>query len=173
MEPLHNEREPCWLLTPGINITQPHSSALWTHGPYWLPFESQWPSWNLSQVLHINSSNDVDAETPVDESTQTEPAEENFYVIDVSRYSTPRKLLAVTAYVLRFVRNVQSRETRATGPLSAKEQHVAHHKWTKDCQRVTYAAETINLLSHYSSTRLPLVRQLRLLLDCDGLIRSN
>ena len=55
-----------------------------------------------------------------------------------------------------------------TGPLSAKEQ-VAHHKWTKDCQRVTYAAETINLLSH-SSTCLPLVRQLRLFLDCDGLI---
>ena len=36
---------------------------------------------------------------------------------------------------------------------------------------MTYKAETINLLSHYSSTRLPLVRQLRLFLDCDSLIR--
>ena len=123
--------------------------------------------------LTINSSNTVDSETTADESTQTEPAEENFYVIDVSRYSTLRKFLAVTAYVLRFVRNMQSRDTRTTGPLSAKERHVAHRKWTKDCQRVTYKAETINLLSHYSSTRLPLVRQLRLFLDCDSLIRCG
>lgn len=88
------------------------------------------------------------------------------------RYSALRRLLAVTAYVSRFVKKWQNRETRTTGPLSAKEQQVAHHKWTKDCQRMTYAEETINLLS-YSSTRLPLVRQLRLFLDCDGLIRRG
>lgn len=61
---------PAHLLTRGTNTTQLHSSALWTHGPYWLPFESQWPSWNPSQVLHIDSSNAVDSETTADESTQ-------------------------------------------------------------------------------------------------------
>ena len=35
---------PADLLTRGINTTQLHSSALWTHGPHWLPFESHWPS---------------------------------------------------------------------------------------------------------------------------------
>ena len=40
MEPLPNQREPAGLLIQGINTAQPHSSALWTHGPHWLPFES-------------------------------------------------------------------------------------------------------------------------------------
>ena len=131
---------PADLLTRGINTTQLHSSALWTHGPHWLPFESHWPSWNPSQVLHVNSADAVDSETTTDESTQTEPAEEKTgiqYVIDVSRYSTVRRLLAVTAYVLGFAKNLQNRETRTTGPLSTKEPQVVHQKWTKDCQRVT------------------------------------
>ena len=86
---------PADLLTRGINTTQLHSSALLTHGPHWLPFESHWPSWNPSQVLHINSADAVDSEITADESTQTEPAEEKTgiqYVIDVSRYSTLRNL---------------------------------------------------------------------------------
>ena len=53
---------PADLLTRGINTTQLHSSALLTHGPHWLPFESHWPSWNPSQVLHINSADAVDSE---------------------------------------------------------------------------------------------------------------
>ena len=112
----------------------------------------------------MNSSAPNDSETTADESTQTEPAEEKTgiqYVIDVSRYSALRRLLAVKAYVLRSVKNYKNRETCTTGPFSAKELQVAQHKWTNDCQRVTYAAETIHLLSH-SSTSLPLVRQLRL-----------
>ena len=131
---------PADLLTRGINTTQLHSSALLTYGPHWLPFESHWPSWNPSQVLHINSADAVDSETTADESTQTEPAEEKTgiqYVIDVSRYSALRRLLAVTAYVLGFAKILQNRETRTTGPLSTKEPQVVHQKWTKDCQRVT------------------------------------
>ena len=71
----------------------------------------------------MNSADAVDSETTADESTQTEPAEEKTgiqYVIDVSRYSTPRRLLAVTAYVLGFAKNLQNRETRTTGPLNHK-----------------------------------------------------
>lgn len=99
---------PADLLIRGINTTQPHSAALWTHGPHWLPFESQCSSWKPSQVLHMNSSAPVDSETTADESTQTKPAEEKTgiqSVIDVSRYSALRRLLAVKAYVLRSVKN--------------------------------------------------------------------
>ena len=125
---------PADLLTRGINTTQLHSSTLLTHGPHWLPFESHWPSWNPSQVLPIKSAYEVDSETTADESTQTELAEEKTgiqYVIDVSRYSTLRRLLAVTAYVLGFAKNLQNRETRTTSPLSTKEPQVVHQKWTR------------------------------------------
>ena len=166
---------PADLLTRGISATELHASTLWKHGPHWLPSESQWPSWNSSQVLHIQAPEAIAAEDTTDESTQTEPPEETagiHCIMDVSRYSTLTKLLAVTAYVLRFVKNLQNRENRQLGPLSAKEQQQARNKWIQNCQGLTYTAEIANLLSR-SSTRLTLVRQLRLFLDCDGFIRCG
>ena len=43
---------PAHLLTRGTNTTQLHSSALWTHGPYWLPFESQAILESLTSLTH-------------------------------------------------------------------------------------------------------------------------
>ena len=86
---------PADLLIRGINTAQLHSSALWTHGPHWLPFESECASWNLSQVLHMNSSDPVDSETTADESNQTEPAEEKTgiqYSIDVYPLQRTKKV---------------------------------------------------------------------------------
>ena len=166
---------PADLLTRGISATELHASILWKHGPHWLPSESQWPSWNSCQVLHIQAPEAIAAEDTTDESTQTEPPEETagiHCIMDVSRYSTLTKLLAVTAYVLRFMKNLQNRENRQLGPLSAKEQQQARNKWIQNCQGLTYTAEIANLLSR-SSTRLTLVRQLRLFLDCDGFIRCG
>lgn len=166
---------PADLLTRGISATELHASTLWKHGPHWLPSESQWPSWNSSQVLYIHTPEAIAAEATTDESTQTEPTEETagiHCIVDVSRYSTLTKLLTVTAYVLQFVKNLQNRESRQIGPLSAKERQQARNKWIQNCQGLTYTAEIANLLS-CSSTRLPLVRQLRLFLDCDGFIRCG
>ena len=166
---------PADLLTRGISATEFHASALWKHGPHWLPCESQWPSWNSSQVLHIHTPEVITAEATTDEATQTEPPEETtgiHCIVDVSRYSTLTKLLTVTAYVLRFVKNLQNQESRQVGPLSAKERQQACKRWIQNCQGLTYAAEIANLLSR-TSTRLPLVRQLRLFLDCDGFIRCG
>lgn len=106
---------PADLLTRGISATELHASTLWKHGPHWLPSESQWPSWNSSQVLYIHTPEAIAAEATTDESTQTEPTEETagiHCIVDVSRYSTLTKLLTVTAYVLQFVKNLQNRESR-------------------------------------------------------------
>ena len=58
------------------------------------------------------------------------------------------------------------------GPLSAKERHLALQGWIKNCQTMTYSDEIANLTSK-SQSRLPLVRQLRLFLDSDGLLRCG
>ena len=58
------------------------------------------------------------------------------------------------------------------GPLSAKERHLALQGWIKNCQTLTYSDEIANLTSK-SQSRLPLVRQLRLFLDSDGLLRCG
>ena len=44
--------------------------------------------------------------------------------------------------------------------------------WIKNCQTLTYSDEIANLTSK-SQSRLPLVRQLRLFLDSDGLLRCG
>ena len=93
---------PANLLTRGITATEFHASTLWKHGPHWLPFESQWPSWNSCQVLHIPTAKAIAAEATTEEATQTEPTEETtgiHCIVDVSRYSTLTKLLTVTACV--------------------------------------------------------------------------
>ena len=120
-----NKRQPADFLTRGISATEFYASTLWKHGPDWLPSESQWPSWNSSQVLHIHTPEAIAAEATTDESTQTEPPEETagiHCIMDVSRYSTLTMLLTVAAYVLRFVKNLQNGEPRQIAPLSAKEQ---------------------------------------------------
>ena len=174
---------PADLLTRGITATQLHTSSLWKHGPQWLPLVEQWPSWKPSKVLHLHLcdiAEDTDAtanntKTTTDGTTQTDPAEKQpgiHNLIDVSRFSTLSRLLAVTAYVLRFVKNLQNRTTKPDGPLSVQERQEAQRKWIQNSQALIYAAEIANLRCN-SSTRLTLVKQLRLFLDADGFLRCG
>ena len=89
-------------------------------------------------------------------------------IIDTSRY----KLLSVTAYVYRFLQNVRKDKPRIVGPISATEKQAALKLWIQNCQTLHYTSEIANLTSS-SSTRLPLVLQLRLFLDHDGFLRCG
>ena len=174
---------PADLLTRGITATQLRTSSLWQHGPQWLPHVEQWPSWKPSKVLHLHLcdiAEDTDAtanntKTTTDGTTQTDPAEKQpgiHNLIDVSRFSTLSRLLTVTAYVLRFVKNLQNRTTKTDGPLSVQERQEALRKWIQNSQALIYAAEIANLRCN-SNTRLTLVKQLRLFLDADGFLRCG
>ena len=154
------------MLTRGINTTQFHSSSLWPHGPQWLPFVLQFsdPATAASNAV-----------TMTDGTTQTDPEDKRpgiHNLIDVSRLSTLSSLLAVTAYVLRFVKNLQNNATKTVGPLSVQERQDAQRKWIQNSQAQIYADEISNLRSK-SSTHLTLVRQLRLFLDADCFLRCG
>ena len=181
--PTHDN--PADMLTRGINATQLRTSSLWLHGPQWLPFVEQWPSWNHSTTLHLQLSNITHVEdtdtavnntvTMTDGTTQTDLVEKQpgiHNLIDVSRFSTLSSLLAVTAYVLRFVKNLQNPAAKTVGPPSVQERKTAQRKWIQNSQALIYADEIANLQSN-SSTRLTLVRQLRLFLDADGFLRCG
>ena len=173
------QENPADLLTRGISTTQLHTSSLWQHGPQWLPLVEQWPSWNPSKILHLQLCDIADAQdtdaTTRNGTTQTDPTEKELGIhnlIDVSRFSTLSRLLSVTAYVLRFVKNLKHPATKTHGPLSVQERQDAQRKWIQNSQALIYAAEIANLRSN-SSTRLTLVKQLRLFLDADGFLRSG
>lgn len=132
------------------------------------------------QRYDITDAEDTDAtasniKTMTDGATQTAPAEKqrgihNFF--DVTRFSTLSRLFNVTAYVLRFVKNLQNHATITDGPLSVQERQDDQPKWIQNSSALIYAAGIPNLWSN-SSTRVTLVKQLRLFLGADSFLRCG
>ena len=81
-------------------------------------------------------------------------------------------LFAVTAYVLRYVHNLRKAQPRTSGPLSSVELTNAQLYLIRGIQRSTYREEFAYLLKKQPKCP-PLVRQLRLYLDDNQLIRSG
>ena len=90
-------------------------------------------------------------------------------VIHINRYSKLTRLHRVTACVLCFVNNLRKPSQRLNGPLTAQELALAQKLWIKSAQLVSFPKEITDLQSK-SSSRLPLIRQLCLYLDKDGII---
>ena len=88
------------------------------------------------------------------------------------RYSHINRLLVVTSYVLRFVHNACKRQPRLTGPVTATELNTARRLWISNSQNLSYQPEIAYLMK--KTHKCPaLVRQLRLYLDTDNLIRCG
>ena len=166
---------PADLLTRGINVASLDSSVLWKHGPAWLTTIDQWPVWSHTEILHIHSQEDiVDSETQ-ENATGIEQNRETaglHCIITISNHSSLDKLLGVTAYVLRFIRNTKQSTSKSTGPLSVQELHKAKLVWIRNYQQQVFSKEHHNITSK-GSNRLLLVRQLRLFLDNSQFIRCG
>lgn len=161
---------PADLLTRGITSSQLKSSTLWNHGPHWLTSTNNWPTWQATPTLHLQAL----AITPAvfNPNGKSRPTHGLHTIIDVTDYSTLHKLIAVTAYVLRFVHC--SRGNRHSGPLTTAELQQAKHRWIKDCQHQAFSKEVVNLqCKPPAAKRLPLVRQSRLFLDKNNCLRCG
>ena len=88
------DENPADLLTRGISAKQLKSSQLWLHGPSWLTYIEQWPTWSPADVVHLQNIAIEDAQE-TNNRPPTNPAETCgiHAVIDVSRYSRLTKLL--------------------------------------------------------------------------------
>ena len=124
-------------------------SKLWWQGPQWLKQgKDSWPSPFL-----VEESTDVGNErrknVPVLVSVEKEWKGVST-VVNVERYGTLMKLLRVTAYVQRFIRNLQCiRGGRQVNlePLSVQEIEIAELAWIQDSQKLLRNSENFMKLS--------------------------
>ncbi|XP_065886666.1 uncharacterized protein [Dysidea avara] len=164
---------PADLLTRGISAQQLFSSQLWLQGPCWLPSESEWPKWLPTGILHINiaeAEEEVEVTTPEDDASITTGISN---VVTITRHSNIYKLLAVTAYVLRFTHNLSRQHTRLSGPLSVSELQAAKKLWISSSQHSCFKEELSYLMKRSKHHCPTLVKQLRLFLDKSNLIRCG
>ena len=167
-------QNPADLLTRGIDSHELASSSLWKFGPPWLPLETQWPVWNLTEIQATTLT--VDDANP---KSSTPMAKDNTglsQLINIANHSNLTKLLRITAFTLRFIRNCQKPKIKFTGPITPAELTQANLLWIREIQQESFATEMNNLNAHTTrpqTNRLPLVRQLRLFLDKSGLLRCG
>ena len=167
---------PADLLTRGTALQLLRSSPLWQHGPSWLTTPDQWPVFQLPPLPPLFVAAAIANEFVPQEPSP--PALDLHCVMSIDNYSTLHKLLAVTAYVLRFIGNLKTQpaEQRQIGPLEAEELDKARLNWVKNTQQVIYWKEIANLqlISTKPRTlRILLVQQLRLFLDAKGFLRCG
>ena len=163
---------PADLVTRGISLDYLTDSRLWKHGPSWLSTESQWPKWEHSEILHLQTTVDISEDLPNRD-------EASLYhtgigqIIDIQHYSNLPKLLRVSAYILRFVRNCKQHTSgvKHTDQLQPAELDQAVQVWICYTQQTSFPNEFSALQSKAKKYRHPpLVRQLQLFLNNQHII---
>ena len=95
----------------------------------------------------MSSSNHVEQEIHLESMTAVcmatgEPSSSLLNIIDLERYSSLNKLLAVTTRVIRFLTNCKSGEKdRKFGPLETQELSTAMTLWIKAVQGQAFSRE--------------------------------
>ena len=137
-------------------------------GPQWLQTRSDWPQWTpTNALLQLTEDGDCDNAASTTHISQDVTGIHN--IIDIARFSTIDKLVAVTAYVRRFLHNAHKKQPKFVGPLTVTELTTARKQWISSSQSSSYATELAYLLKRQQSCP-NLVRQL---LDDDNLIRCG
>ena len=168
-------QNPADLLTRGITTQALMSSTLWQQGPTWLTTPQQWPSSQLPPLPLLVLAAAVASEFVPSERA---PLDLGLHcIISIDRYGSLNKLLSVTTHVFRFVENLRvPPQQRKGGLIMAEEFHRVNLQWVKDTQQAVYWKEINNLqliVKQPKTPRVTLVRQLRLFLDADGLLRCG
>ena len=138
--------------------------------PPWLLSRQDWPQWVPTNVLLQLIEDDDDTPSTTQGSDENVAGIHN--VVNITRYSSIGKLVAVTAYVLRYIHNSRKQQPLLNGPLTATELNSARKLWISSSQSTSYATELTYLLKKQGSCP-NVVRQLRLYLDQDNLIRCG
>ena len=167
---------PADMITRGTIVQQLATSSPWNKGPPWLTNDKNWPQWSPSSSFHLHVAAVTSEEfVPLLPRSLQQPRTISLHnIIDPANYSTLGKLLRITAYVYRFTHNIMKNNSRQYDPLTATEIDFARKQWIWNSQHQVYSAELSNLSSKPSSSqRIMLVRQLRLFIDSDGLLRCG
>ena len=163
---VRSESNPADCLSRGASPLELKNYEAWWHGPTWLSRPTgEWPA--QPKNLDVNGlelpeirGNQVNAFVAISSNTDL-----------LDRFSTLQRLLRVTCYCLRFIRNCQGAEPRITGPLTSKELHDALHLWVRLTQEKCFKAELTSLRRGHCVESKSKLSQLNPFLDETGLIR--
>ncbi|CAG2220764.1 unnamed protein product [Mytilus edulis] len=97
---------PADLLTRGLSVSQFEKNTLWFNGPEWITDTSKWPSWKPNDTTVLLTSTDIEDSSTADNEIDNQQGIHQ--IVQITRYSTLSKLLRITAYLLRFIRNCRS-----------------------------------------------------------------
>uniref|UniRef100_A0ABM0M187 Uncharacterized protein LOC102806767 n=1 Tax=Saccoglossus kowalevskii TaxID=10224 RepID=A0ABM0M187_SACKO len=136
------------------------------------------PLGELIPPLSINATSDTlprhDSDLLMNDADD-EPNEPNINlenIIDPTRFSTLQRLLRVTVLIRRFVDKLRRRISTANSSISAEEIAKAEKTWVSDLQQ-RHFADSFTTIRHNNKRFGVLVRQLRLFIDDDGVLRCG
>ena len=169
------KENPADLLTRGIQNEQLKHSELWWKGPTWLT-QGDWPiDQNFEDYTEIEmqseAENKLEFTNTVQISNSSEPT--NTPLVEIERFSSMQKATRVTAYALRFIKNLRNPNNRVIGELNAEEMRVASEHLIMSVQQKCFKNEIQELQTKQKSMATPLVKQLKLFVDDKGLLRCG
>jgi len=153
---------PADYLSRGVNADQLKALDTWWRGPAWLATGVEfWPH----DTGAIEQSPPEERKPPLPVLHVRNPS----LLLDSSSYSSNWKLLCITAWIFRFIRNVW-RGHQSSGELIASEITQARMYWIKAVQTECFAAELDALQRNVNLPRDLKISQFNPFLD-NGLIR--
>ncbi|MPC73958.1 hypothetical protein E2C01_068301 [Portunus trituberculatus] len=132
---VETKENPADLLSRGVSVKHLQTSS-WFRGPDWLKEKSQWPEQRCPAPQDNAPSGIVQLEATIPVNNQ---------IINVKRYSSLEKLLAVTRRVFNFISNLFARRRK----ISCNEGVSPIQYWIKLVQSEVYDDE-ISVLSSYN-----------------------
>ncbi|XP_076660392.1 uncharacterized protein LOC143363737 [Halictus rubicundus] len=173
-----SEDNPADCASRGIHVPQFVNHSLWWHGPRWLKSPStSWPC----ETTPLKATTEERIPVALHAVTVPEPWDL------ATRFSSWPKLLRVTAYILRFIKRLQSYRNLSESSTSATEGHSencpnpsallpieirqARTYWLKHIQQTVLPVEFQRLYGKHPLPRQSPVLSLNPYLDSEGLIR--
>ncbi|KAF0310336.1 hypothetical protein FJT64_018671 [Amphibalanus amphitrite] len=163
-------QNPADLPSKGVPAAQLRSS-LWLHGPEWLEGDnSVWPP--QTPTSNEPAECTVEAKKMALTTVGTRARSTGIgQVMDINRYSSWRKLIRITAWVLRWARG-RSLATSLSGPLSTSEISTAERLWVMDAQRTEYGQDLDALQAGLDLPRQSSLKALNPVLE-EGILRKD
>ena len=139
------EENPADIGSRGSSVEELASSSLWLEGPQWLrQDEENWPRSVTLERSTPEALQEMKAETLRNEDIEQTRTLIVTEVFECESKSTLKRLLRVTAFVIRFLKNIQRRlkkEATIAGMLSSEEMQDAEKYWIRVAQRVLESQE--------------------------------
>ena len=152
-------------LLPSELLTHP----LWWNGPDWLQRNPvDWPKPFIPISSHTEETKEVCF------LATTSPARDPIFPLD--QYSSYSKILRITAWIIRFIKNCQlhkenSQNTLNSGPLTVSELSTAESYWISLSQNQHFSREINSFKSQRSISNSSSLISLHPFLDKEGLVR--